>query len=66
MASQDHNAALLDLEPDTIIELFEIDLGEQDGVYRISLTEWTIGDINGGGAEILYKTYNGDIIIKKR
>lgn len=34
MASQDHNAALLDLEPDTIIELFEIDLGEQDGVYR--------------------------------
>ena len=34
MATQLHNASLLDLEPDTIIELFEIDLGEQDGFYR--------------------------------
>ena len=34
MATQDHNSSLLDLLPDTIIELYEIDLGEQDGVYR--------------------------------
>jgi len=34
MATQLHNASLLDLEPDTIIELFEIDLGEEDGFYR--------------------------------
>ena len=34
MATQLHNAALLDLEPETIIELFEIDLGEEDGFYR--------------------------------
>jgi len=39
---------------------------KQDGVYRISLQEWTIGDVNGGGPEILYKTYNGDIIIRKK
>ena len=33
MATQLHNASLLDLEPDTIIELFEVDLGEEDGFY---------------------------------
>ena len=30
----------------------------------ISLDEWTIGKINGGGPEYLIKSYNGDIIIK--
>jgi len=34
MSSQSHNSALLDLEPDTLIELYELDLGEQDGLYR--------------------------------
>lgn len=34
MPTQEHNSALLDLLPDTIIELFEVDLGEQDGIYR--------------------------------
>jgi len=34
MATQLHNASLLDLEPDTIVELFEVDLGEEDGFYR--------------------------------
>lgn len=34
MSTQEHNSALLDLLPDTIIELFEVDLGEQDGIYR--------------------------------
>ena len=34
MSTQSFNSALLDLVPDTIIELYEIDLGEQDGVFR--------------------------------
>lgn len=34
MSTQEHNSSLLDLLPDTIIELYEIDLGEQDGIYR--------------------------------
>lgn len=34
MSTQSFNSALLDLIPDTIIELYEIDLGEQDGVFR--------------------------------
>ena len=34
MSTQTHNSALLDLEPDTLIELYELDLGEQEGLYR--------------------------------
>lgn len=35
MSSTSHNVALLDLEPDTIIELYEIDLGEIYGLIRL-------------------------------
>jgi len=45
MATQSHNAALLDLEPDTLIELFEIDLGEEDGFYRFHPGKNGIKDI---------------------
>ena len=38
----------------------------EDGVYKISIEEWTIGDVNGGGPEMLFKTYNGDVIIRKK
>ena len=34
MSTQSFNSSLLDLLPDTIIELYEIDLGEQDGIFR--------------------------------
>jgi len=37
-----------------------------DGVYRVSIEDWTIGDVNGGGPEMLFKSYNGDVIIRKR
>jgi len=38
----------------------------EDGVYKITLEDWTIGDVNGGGPEMLFKTYNGDVIIRKK
>ena len=34
MSTQAFNQSLLDLEPDIVVELFELDLGEQDGVLR--------------------------------
>lgn len=45
MSSQQHNASLLDLEPDTIIELYEIDLGEQEGIYRFHPGKNNLKDI---------------------
>jgi hypothetical protein len=35
------------------------------GLYKIKKDEWTYGKINGGGAEIMMKTFNSDIFIRK-
>ena len=34
MSTQEQNATLADLLPKTIIELYEVDLGEQEGIFR--------------------------------
>ncbi len=52
MSTQTHNSSLLDLEPDTLIELYELDLGEQDGLYRFhpgknNLTDIMLRDSTG-------------------
>lgn len=36
------------------------------GVYKVVVDEWKRGDVNGGGAEITMRNYNGDIIIRKK
>lgn len=33
---------------------------------KIKIDDWKRGDINGGGAEIVMKNYNGDILIRKK
>ncbi len=38
---------------------------DKTGVYKISLEDWTNGKINGGGPEILLKTLEGNIYIRK-
>lgn len=37
----------------------------QNGTYRVSQDSWTTGKINGGGAEFMLKTLNGDIYVRK-
>lgn len=34
--------------------------------YRVSVNNWVIGEINGGGPEYLFKTLRGDIYIRRR
>jgi hypothetical protein len=36
------------------------------GVYKVIVDEWKRGDINGGGAEVTMRNYNGDIILRKK
>lgn len=36
------------------------------GVYKVTVDKWMKGTINGGGAEILFKTLNGDILIREK
>ncbi len=33
--------------------------------YTVKAENWLIGSVNGGGPEMLFKTYNGDIIIRQ-
>ncbi|QCX01252.1 DUF4097 domain-containing protein [Aggregatimonas sangjinii] len=34
------------------------------GVYKVTVDKWVTGTINGGGEELLFKTMNGDIMIR--
>jgi hypothetical protein len=38
----------------------------KSGVTKITIDDWKRGDVNGGGAEINTKNYNGDIYIRKK
>lgn len=35
------------------------------GVYKISKDSWVLGKINGGGAELMVKSWSGDLVIRK-
>ncbi|QDA60269.1 DUF4097 family beta strand repeat-containing protein [Hymenobacter jejuensis] len=37
----------------------------QGNMQRVSVDEWTFGKLNGGGAEVMMKTLNGNIYIRK-
>lgn len=37
----------------------------QNGLSRLSTDPWTYGTLNGGGAEIMLKSLNGDIFLRK-
>ncbi|MDB4293080.1 hypothetical protein N9954_06685 [Maribacter sp.] len=36
------------------------------GVYKVTVDKWVTGTINGGGEELLFKTMNGDIMIRSK
>lgn len=38
----------------------------KSGTYKVVVDEWVRGDVNGGGAEITMKNYNGDLKIRKK
>ncbi|WP_201983478.1 DUF4097 family beta strand repeat-containing protein [Hymenobacter rubidus] len=37
----------------------------QNGLTRLSTDDWTYGKVNGGGAEVMVKTFNGNIYLRK-
>lgn len=38
----------------------------KSGVYKVVIDEWKRADVNGGGAEITMRNYNGDINVRKK
>jgi hypothetical protein len=39
---------------------------KEKGTYKLKKDDWTYGKINGGGAEMMMKSMNGDIYIRKK
>lgn len=37
---------------------------KSSSTYRVKIEQWVRGQLNGGGPEMLFKTFNGDIIIR--
>ncbi len=44
----------------------EKDDSEESGTYKISIEDWVYGKINGGGPEFTFKSYNGNIYLRKK
>ncbi len=44
----------------------QVDKGTSSGKYRVKVEQWVNGAINGGGPEMLFKTFNGDVMIKSK
>ncbi len=43
-----------------------VDKNNSGGKYKVKIEQWVNGSINGGGPEMLFKTFNGDIIIRSK
>lgn len=39
---------------------------ERGNTFRVKVEKWIVGTINGGGPEVLFKNFNGDVIIRSR
>lgn len=43
-----------------------VERGNSSKGYKVKIEQWVQGKINGGGPEILFKTFNGDVIIRSK
>jgi hypothetical protein len=54
-----------DIDVDKATSKINHSVDKDKGLYKIKKDEWTYGKINGGGSEVMMKTMNGDIFIRK-
>lgn len=40
-------------------------ISNKKGTYKVSVGDWRYGKVNGGGSELTFKSFNGDISIRK-
>jgi DUF4097 and DUF4098 domain-containing protein YvlB len=43
----------------------KVEKSTEDHMYRITIDDWVYGKINGGGPEIMMKTTNGSVYVRK-
>lgn len=44
----------------------KVDESDEEGTYKVSVDEYVYGNLNGGGPEFFFKTYHGDIFLRKK
>jgi len=44
----------------------KMDESDEEGVYKVSIDEFVSGKLNGGGPEFVFKTYHGNIYLRKK
>lgn len=54
-----------DIDVDKTPSKINQSVDKEKGLYKIKKDDWTYGKINGGGSEIMMKTMQGDIFIRK-
>ncbi|MDJ0645984.1 MAG: hypothetical protein QNJ57_08395 [Flavobacteriaceae bacterium] len=65
-AKTDHGAIYTDFELKIVDKEADVEKTRKSNIYKVNVDKWTYGTINGGGPELLFKTLNGDIIIRKK
>ncbi|MCL6274823.1 DUF4097 family beta strand repeat-containing protein [Muricauda sp. 2012CJ35-5] len=65
-AKTDMGDILTDFDMVVMENVPEVNKNSESGTYKVQLEQWVRGKINGGGPEMLFKTFNGDIMIKSK
>ena len=55
-----------DFEVDFEQKKTKVDESGEDNVYKVSVDEYVYGKLNGGGPEFVFKSYSGDIYLRKK
>jgi len=63
-AKTDYGEIYTDYEMKMTREFSRDEKKSSSGVYKVTVDKWVTGTINGGGPELLFKTMNGDIMIR--
>lgn len=63
-AKTDNGEIYTDYEMKMTRDVSKDEKKSSSGVYKVTVDKWVTGTINGGGAELLFKTMNGDIMIR--
>ncbi len=65
-AKTDNGEIYTDFELKVTRDIKKEEKRTSSGVYKVNVDKWVTGAINGGGAELLFKTMNGDIMIRSK
>jgi len=63
-AKTDYGEIYTDYEMKMTKDVSKDEKKSASGVYKVTVDKWVTGTVNGGGAELLFKTMNGDIMIR--